>query len=403
MEKLRWNPWWLGVVAVVVLGLVVIVAADDVGDEAAEPAVAETDTNPEQDAAEEASESETAESEDAKPGSTLTLGVPAGLALSSVPSDAIDAFIEDVRERTGGNLAIETEHRSGPGIYEEVTEGSLDAGASLQSLTPDRFPVSRIIEAPLLFESAREATEALWLLYDEFPELRHDYEDVEVIALWADPSDLYTSFEHEITTLDDVSGHELLAPGPKQADFIAALGGTPIEQPPPEFNASHGLGEVDGLMVGRAALANVSVLGGYLEHVVLGSPDPRDVLPYWFRCNCSAAAHFVAVNREQWEDLSSEEQAVLRESGRDTLSFEAARAHDEWVEEWFDRVTRWSQEHPGEGGVTVLEGQEFDRWREAARKVTQDWIAEKEAVGVPAQEMHERLLEFLDQGRSGSE
>lgn len=310
---------------------------------------------------------------------TLNLGHPFP-ASHPIQVGAIEPFIEEVGEVTNGTVTIEIVPGgalgAGPSAYENTVVGAQDLGWALQGYTPGRFPISEVVEMPFTFATASDATDALWKLYEEFPEFQEEYADVHVLGLWThDSGGLWTSSGNQVSSMEAIAGLTLRAPGPMQNDLISQLGGSPVGMPAPELYDSLERGVIDGLMIAASGLESFNLF---------------EVLDHGVKCNCYVAAQFLVVNSDTWESLSPEQQTAIDEVAGRTLSMRAAEVYDREYEDVNARL--------GDEGVelTVLEGEELERWEEAGSRVAQEWVAAREADGVRGQAMHDRLLELVD-------
>jgi TRAP-type transport system periplasmic protein len=307
---------------------------------------------------------------------TLTLGHPFP-ASHLIQTGAMDPFIEEVAEVTNGTVTIEVVPAAGlgpaPATYENTVVGAQDLGWALHGYTPGRFPLTGIVEMPFMFESATEATEALWTLYEEFPALQEEYSDVHVLALFThDAGQLWTSGE-PVTSTEDMEGRTLRAPGPMQEALITELGGSPVGLPSPELFDALERGVVDGLMIAHSGLDSFNLY---------------EVLDNGLECNCYVAAQFLVASQDAWARLSPEQQEAIDEIAGRELSLRAAEVYDAEFEAVNAKLEAQGIE------VTPLEGEERERWHAAGDEVAQAWIDDREAEGAPAQDMYDRLQEI---------
>jgi TRAP-type C4-dicarboxylate transport system substrate-binding protein len=308
---------------------------------------------------------------------TLTLGHPFP-ASHPIQTGAIEPFIEEVAERTNGTVTIEITPAGGlgpaPATYENTVVGAQDMGWALHGYTPGRFPLTEIVEMPFTFDSATEATDALWTLYEEFPALQEEYSDVHVLGLWThDTGQLWTSGT-EVTTMDDLDGLTLRAPGPMQEQLITELGASPVGLPAPELYDALERGVIDGLMIADSGLESFNLY---------------DVLDAGVLCNCYVAAQFLVVSPAAWESLSPEQQEAIDEVAGRELSMRAAEVYEEEHKVVGDKLADEGIE------LATLEGQELERWLAAGEEVAQTWIAAREDEGAPAQDMYDRMQEIV--------
>lgn len=306
---------------------------------------------------------------------TLTFGHP------FPPTDPIqvnvwEPWIEEVREASDGTINIEI-HAGGalgppPQVYENVVSGAQDLGWTLPGYTPGRFPITQIIEAPFAFPDAVEGTEVAWQLWEEFEAFQAEYNDVKLLALWAmDTGDLFTR-DRRVERLEDLAGLTIRSPAPLQSAALEAMGAAAVGMPAPEIYDAVERGVIDGYKLANSA-TRVFDLGPTTSY--------RTV------CNCYTGAFVLVLNPQAWERLSPAQQRVMEEHSGFDLAIRLAREHVAMAEEV--AATYWPQ-----NGVESVElsAAESARWRAAVQPVYDQWIAEREADGVPGQQMFDRVF-----------
>lgn len=360
------TPRKLRPAAIVVSSLLLLVACG--GDDADEPAA--TDDTDETEV-----EEEEEEPLDADMGDPVTLNLahpfPAG---HLIQVNMIEPFVEDVAAATDGTVTIEihpAEALTAPGdAYDNAAAGAIDMGWALHGYTPGRFPLTDAVELPFLFENAEQATDALWNLYEEFPEFQDEYNDVHVLGLWThDVGNLYTT--DTAVTEPDLSGLTLRAPGPIQTNLIEALGGAGVGLPAPELYDSLERGVIDGLMIADTGVDSFT-LYEVVDHATIA--------------NFYVAGQFLVMNQGAWDSLSpAQQEAIDGLAGRD-LSLVGARAYDEAHARVVGQHEEW--------GLEVVNVDDLGPWQDAAQDVVDNWISDREADGMPGQAMYDRLLEI---------
>lgn len=306
---------------------------------------------------------------------TLTFGHPFP-ATDPIQVNVWEPWVEEIREASDGTINIEI-HAGGalappPQVYENVVAGAQDLGWTLPGYTPGRFPITQIIEAPFAFPNAVEGTEVAWALWEEFDAFQAEYDDVKLLALWAmDTGDLFTR-DRPVERLEDLEGLTIRSPAPLQSEALEAMGATAVNMSAPEIYDALERGVIDGYKLANSA-TRVFDLG--------------PTTAYRTVCNCYTGAFVLVLNQQTWDSLSPAQQQVLTEhSGRD-LALRLAREHVAMADEV--EASYWP-----ENGVESIElsDEEFARWRAAVQPVLDQWIAEREAEGVPGQEMVDRVF-----------
>jgi TRAP-type transport system periplasmic protein len=368
------NKWVLRALAgVLMLGLLAAGCApaedpDDDTDAAAEPTPAEgNDVEPADDE----------EPEDFGEEVTLTFGHPFP-ATDPIQVTVWEPWVEEVREATGGTVNIEI-HAGGalappPQVYENTVAGAQDIGWTMPGYTAGRFPITQIIEAPFTFGDAVEGTEVAWELWEAFPEFQEEYGDVKVLAIWAmDTGDFFTR-DRPVETLEDVAGLTIRSPAPLQGEALEAMGASAVGMPAPDIYDSVERGVIDGYFLANSA-TRVFDLG--------------PTTSYRTACNCYTGAFVLVMNQGQWDSLSpAQQEAIDSLTGRD-LALQVAAEHQAMGDEV--EAEYW----PANDVETIeLSDEEFDRWREAVQPVFDGWIEEREAEGIPGQQMADMLFEL---------
>jgi TRAP-type C4-dicarboxylate transport system substrate-binding protein len=294
----------------------------------------------------------------------------------------VKAGFDRVEERTGGQFSIEylfygeTPYKTGEGLtllrdgLVELTEWlpAYNAG-SYPLLTGPELPFAAADYVPTkeLHEQARKGWENPAIQSYE-NELLGQHNAVRVTRLFYEPMNLW--FKGDLNGYADISGKKIRTISPEQAEFVSAMGGTPVAIPGPEVYTSLQRGLVDGTVIGSSAIESFKLLEvintAYLANVqllstgMLASQTAMDALPDDVK----------AIFLEEMEAVQAEARAFIADQeGRDLAKFEA-------------------------GGMKIIRPSEADY--HAMRQVAKDkvWPAWAERAG-------ERSGQFLDAVTSG--
>ena len=319
-----------------------------------------------------------AEDEDMGDDVTLTFGHPFP-PTDPIQTDVWEPWVEEVRDATDGTVDIDIHAggalAAGPAIYENVVAGAQDLGWTMPGYTPGRFPITQIIESPFVFDGAEEGTEVATQLWEEFDAFREEYADTHVLSLWAmDTGDLFTRDE-PVEALEDLSGLTIRSPAPLQGQALEEMGASAVSLPGPEIYDSVERGVIDGYKLANSA-TRVFDLG--------------ETTSYRTVCNCYTGAFVLTMSEPAWQQLSPAQQAALEELTGPDLAMRVADAHAAMADEV--EAEYW----PDNDVETIeLSEDEFERWRDAAQPVFDQWVEEREDEGVPGQEMADRLFELV--------
>ncbi|WP_054703599.1 TRAP transporter substrate-binding protein [Bacillus sp. JCM 19041] len=234
----------------------------------------------------------------------------------------IQTFIEDIREQTSGAISI----RSFPGgslaapdtQFDAAATGAVDLGLSVHSYTPGQFPLSSIMELPFMSESGTEGSRILWQLFEEFPDLQQEYN--EVVPLWlytSEPGQLYTVGK-QVKTMEDLQGMRIRSPSPEVNAWLSALGATPVSMPMNEAYEALDRGVVDGIVGPWHTLLDYS-LYEVIEYATVG--------------DFYMSTFYTVMSQNSWESLSDEEQDIFVETTGEKMSLKAGQNFDKRAQE----------------------------------------------------------------------
>lgn len=310
---------------------------------------------------------------------TLNLGHPFP-AQHPIQVGALEPFAQAVNEQTNGTVTIEFQPGGAlappPGTFENTVAGGQEMGWALQGYHAGLFPVTEIVEQPFQFTSATQATQTLWALYDQYPELQAEYDDVQLIGLWThDVGDIWTG-DTPVQTTDDMQGLTMRFPTRVMGSLMEAMGASPVGMPAPEISDSLNTGVIDGLSIAVSGLASFNLF--------------PPLLNYGTQCDCYVAAQYLVVNQDAWDGLTPDAQQVISDLGRE-YSLLAAEVYDDAYTAVLARAL--------EEGIEIYElpEDEYANWLAVGDQVTSEWIADLEAQGVPAQQMYDEMQNLKTQ------
>jgi TRAP-type transport system periplasmic protein len=197
----------------------------------------------------------------------------------------IDAGFDRIEERTGGELTIEylfygeTPYKNVEGLtllrdgLVELTEWlpAYNAGSYPLLTGPELpFAAADYVSTPELHEQARIGWETPAIQSYE-TELLDQHNATRVTRLFYEPMNLW--FKDTIDGYDDIKGKKIRTISPEQAEFVRAIGATPVAIPGPDVYTSLQRGLVDGTVIGSSAIESFKLLEvintAYLANVQL--------------------------------------------------------------------------------------------------------------------------------------
>lgn len=245
--------------------------------------------------------------------------------------------------------------------YQGVVDGISDIGMSAFAYTRGRFPLLEGLDLPVGYPDGLAATRLANELVAKYDpgELR----DVMPLYLHAHGPGVLAS-KRPVNTLDDVKGLKIRATG-FCSKIAEALGGSPVSMPQGETYEALQKGVVD------ATFCPVETLKGWKQGEGVQSVTDSSCIGY-------TTAFFVVMNRETWNKLPADIQAV----------FQAVSA------EWIDKHGQAWNDADAEGlefittlGCTVLplDSAEQEAWIGKVTPLLQDFAEKATRNGLPGE------------------
>ncbi len=260
-------------------------------------------------------------------------------------------FAQSLVDAGQGRIAVEMETAgSWLGLisqqYEQTFDGLSDISFGLQGNPRGRFPCSQVIELPFLTDSATEANEALWRLYETH--LRAEYSGARVLALMAHDPGVLATKNVAVREPEDLAGLRIRVPSPFVARLMRDLGAEPILAPPDEILEALSEGAIDGLVMPWAGLTEFNLFGEVTNVI--------EIAAY-------TTPFYLIMNQDLYDSLPQDIAAIV-----DSVSGEMLV--DTFPQGW-DQMSAVSKSRFLANGGVVIENGEFSReaWIEAAAPI----------------------------------
>ena len=286
-----------------------------------------------------------------------------------------EQFCEELGERSGGTVDI-TYYPGGtltpaPQVYDGVVEDISDIGMSVLAYTMGRFPATQLVDMPHGYPNGWVATKVANDFYRRFtPE---EFNDVHVLYFHAHGPGVVFTTEKPVRKMEDLAGLVIRSTG-VGAKIIEALGAEGYGGSQGEAYELMSKGTVDGSLTPR------EVLKGW---------NQAEVVKYVTGCYDVGytANMFVVMNKDKWDSLSSDMRELFTE------------VSGEWIEKhgkvwtYYDKVgIDYFLTFDGRELIELPDA-EMTRWVQATGRLVDEYIEEKTAMGLPAADYEDYLLE----------
>lgn len=222
---------------------------------------------------------------------------------NSVPTKTIVKYAELVNEASNGEIVLDVHHSGELGNDAESIEslriGEIDIMFAGTSGFTSFYEPAKILDLPFLFNSAEQAYEVVNGEVGE--KIFAGFGDFNLVYLSEGDNGMrhVSTTNRAVHTADDVKGLKLRVPTSQlYLDVWEALGATPIALALPEL---------------ALALSNGTAEGQDNATYHLVANATYDDIKYFSNINYMWMGCTMAMNKQAWEKLSPEQQAILKE------------------------------------------------------------------------------------------
>lgn len=278
----------------------------------------------------------------------------------------IEPWVEEVKRRSNGRLEITV--FPGSSIckpnqqYECVRDGLVDIAFGLPGWTPNRFPLTSVMELPFMHRTGAVGSQILADLWDEY--LAAEYKDVHVLAMNMQPAGHLHTSRRPVRSLPDVSGLKVRAVTAVTGDLLEGLGAVRVGMAIPEVYQAMSNRVIDGFILNYEG-----VLAFKLQEV---SRFHTDVAMY-------STPFATMMNRQKYEGLPADLRSILDET--------TSRASGYWraIGATWDQNDAKAREALVKAGGEVIEISQDERrkWIERTASIDETWATTMEARGLP--------------------
>ena len=218
-----------------------------------------------------------------------------------IQSKLSEAWCKEVEKRTDGRVKVQ--YFAGQTLtkakqtYDSVMDGIADIGTSALAYTRGRFPVINAVDLPFGYPSGTVATEVVNALYNQLKP--KEFDETKVMYFHAHGPGMIFTRDKPVHKLADLKGLKIRSTG-ISAEYVEALGATPVPMPMPDAYQSLQKGVVDG-----SAYPFEANKGWKLGEVVR---------------YCTAAyatayttTFFVVMNKDKWNAIDPKDQKIIEE------------------------------------------------------------------------------------------
>ena len=277
-----------------------------------------------------------------------------------------ETWCKEVEKRTNGRVKITyypgQTLLKGAKIFSGVEDGIADVGTSVLGYSRGVFPAMEAIDLPMGYPNGTVATLVINDFYEKFKP--KSFSKVEPMYFHAHGPGVLHS-KKPVHNLEDLKGMKVRSYG-FNAEMVKALGGVPVSMTQADVYEALQKGVAD------ATVAPSEVLKGWKQAEVIKATTLCTGIGY-------TAGFFVVMNKEKWDSLPKDIQEIIRDVNKEWV----AKYGEAWSKSDADGLA-FSKSLGNE--IIELSPEESARWVKAVQPVIEDYVKDKTAKGLPAQE-----------------
>jgi len=289
------------------------------------------------------------------------------------PCVQMERWKDEVEKRTDGKVAINTfpggTLLGAKNMMDGVIAGQADIGCLSMAYQPGRFMVTNAASLPLGIPDARVGSLVLWDLYRKYtPE---SFDKVKVLTMFTTaPANIMC--KQPVRKLTDLKGLDLRASG-GAAEILKAWGANQVGMPMSATPEALQKGVVEGVFSSLEVMKDLK-FAEICKYVTI-----TDAVIYPFA---------VVMNLDRWNSLPDDVKKVMEDLGREQAEWTGS-----YMDDHVQTAMKWSKEtHDVE--VIVLSQEEKVEWDALLRPITDQWIDDANAKGIPSEAIVKDILEL---------
>lgn len=299
-------------------------------------------------------------------------------AVAGPHKNLIQPWADKIKADSGGRIEVEV-YPSGtlakpPAQYDAVKNGIMDATATVQGYSANRFPLTQVVELPGVAKNALNGSCIVQSLLDENL-IASEYEDTKPIFLYTHGPGLLHLKDRQVKVPSDLSGLRIRRPTTVVANLLTELNAQPVGMPAPGSYQSMQRGVIDGVAFPWEAMASFRLNELANTHTEIGG--------------LYTLSFIVTMNKSTYDNLPADLQTVINNNSGQAWAQKAGEVFDT-----LDGVGRKQAVDAGHKIYTIENGVNNPSWKPLLDKASQSYIDSLEAKGLPAKKVYARAKEL---------
>ncbi len=297
---------------------------------------------------------------------------------TSPPGQATAKWIEMVETRTNHKVKVKPMYSAtllnGKNTIEGISRGVADVGMNVSSFRPERFPMMALLNYPHPYKHTMVPIQIAWDMYNMFDP--PEFKGVKVVSfscngLGENGCGFFGKFP--VTSLEDLRGKEIRATG-TGVPALEKLGASPVFLPVSEI---------------YEALQKNIIKGNYTTFEIIRPFKFNEVVEYITPFPAPAGVMFTIVEEKRFNSWPDDVKSVIEDMKME---------HSIWSGNFAHKEAQDGLSYAIENGVkkTVVSPEEKEKMMQILKTLTDDWLKENTARGLPAKEWLDEFNRLLE-------
>ncbi|PSW22225.1 C4-dicarboxylate ABC transporter substrate-binding protein [Photobacterium sanctipauli] len=299
-------------------------------------------------------------------------------AVSDIHKEIYQAWADEVEADSNGRIKVELYPASmlakPPAQYDAVKHRILDVTATVQGYSANRFPLTQVLELPGVVQNATQGSCVAQKLYDEGA-FGKEYKDSKPLFLFTHGPGVLHVKGKSIEEPSDLEGLRIRRPTAVIGSLLEELGALPIGMPAPQSYQSLQRGVIDGV-----ALPWEGAKGFKLNELADNHTEVGGLY---------SLAFIVTMNQNVYNKLDDELKAVIDNNSGEKWSSIAATVFDR-----LDKEGLADAKAANHSIYRVDASSNQETWQPVFEKVTENYLSELDAKGLPGRTVYKRAMEL---------
>ncbi len=276
-------------------------------------------------------------------------------------------MLEELKKRSNGRITYTLYAGGalgkGPEHFDIVKNGLSDMGYFTATWTPGRFPMADILSLATPVKGKDTAARIGNSMLEQNPAIQKEFQGVKVLELNGCIS-AYLWTKKPVRSLADCKGLKIRSPGGFQTNYIKALGAEPVFMPLGDVYLALETGTIDGLVTCPPLVLAFKL---------------HEVAKYGVISTFGCVTEGVVMNQKSWDKMAPDLQKIVTEVVSNPFHTTHGLNNDVYAQMMKDIAAK---------GVDLYElpDEEQTKWFEGFTTVTETWIKDMTAKGLPAED-----------------